>query len=197
MKIRFLAVIAAAVVAAGCASSGSGPAGGVKGDQFEGCECDVYCPCVFSKDATADQCRAIVAWPATEGSFEGSSLAGLSWVGVITKSGKNIDKALGKLEGTMYLPQNATDAQRKAIGDLMTKEMGAAFAPGKMAVKVVPIEVKGSMGHYEVMVGQGGQIVTLKISPLKGSNGQVTAIDNAPSPLALPKEYCAKAEVHK
>ena len=32
----------------------------IKGDELEGCECTSVCPCIFSADATADQCRGIV-----------------------------------------------------------------------------------------------------------------------------------------
>lgn len=192
MKLGFLTVVVAAAFAAGCASSsGSGMAGGVHGTQVEGCECDTYCPCVFSKDATMDQCRGLMAWKASGGGFEGTDLSGVIWAASLTKSGKNIDKALGKLEGVLYLPQNATEAQRKAIGALMKKEMGAAFA--KMDTKVVPIELTGDMGNYDLKIGT---LAHLKISPLKGSNGHVTVIENAPSPLALPKEYCAMADVN-
>lgn len=190
MKIGFVAVAVAAILA-GCASTGSGASGGVKGLQIEGCECNTYCPCVFDQDATADQCRVLLAWRASEGSYNGTSLAGVAWAAAVTKTGKNIKSALGKFEGVLYLPQSATDAQRKAIGDLMNAEMGKAFA--KMEAKVVPIEVKGEKGNYELHVGQVG---TLKISPLKNARGEVTVIENAPSPLALPREHCAKADVN-
>lgn len=193
MKIGFLAVAVAAVFAAGCATSGSGASGGVRGDHVEACECDTYCPCVFSKDATAGECRGIMAWHATEGSFEGTSLAGVTWAASLTKSGKNVEKSLGKLEGVLFLPEKATEAQRKAIGDMMKKDMGAAFA--KMDVKVTSIELKGELGHNELTVGK---MITVKISPLKGVNGKVPVLENCPSPLtaATPKIYCGKADVH-
>ncbi len=191
MKLVSAAVILAAALTAGCATSGSGAAGGVKGLQFEGCECDTYCPCLFDRDATADQCRVLLAWRASEGSFNGTSLAGVSWAAAVTKTGKNIKSALGHFEGVLYLPKSATDAQRDAIGKLMTAEMGKAFA--KMTSQVVPIEIKGENGHYELQVGQVG---TLKISPLKNAKGEVTVIENAPSPLALAREHCAKADVN-
>ncbi len=194
MKLHLMAIALAAAFAAGCASSsggGSGMAGGVHGEQFESCECDTYCPCIFSKDTTYGDCRVLMAWRVGEGSFGGTDLKGVAWAAAVTKSGRNVDKALGKFEGVLYLPESATEAQRKAIGDLMKKEMGAAFA--KREVKTNSISIKGEPGHYELKIGQ---VANLKISPLKGANGQVPVIENAPSPLALPKEYCGKADVH-
>lgn len=196
MAVGVLALLGAVL---GCASSsgtaygGGGQATGylLSGDEFESCECDIYCPCIFSKDASFDQCRALIAWRVTEGSYGKTDLKGVVFAASLTKSGKNIEKTMGKWEGVIFVSDKSSEEQRKAIVEVLKKELGGAFA--KIDVKTVPIEIKGSAGHYEVTVGK---VATLKISPLKGSNGQVPVIENAPSPLALPKTYCAKADVH-
>ncbi|MBI4564098.1 MAG: DUF1326 domain-containing protein [Planctomycetes bacterium] len=168
-----------------------GPAYMIKGQQIEGCECDVYCPCIFQKDATADQCRALMAWKITEGKHGNTDLKGVVFAASVTKSGKNIEKAMGKWEGLIFVSDKSSEEQRKAIADILKREFGGAFA--KLEVRTAPIEIMGGSEQYELKMGQ---IATMKISALKGKNGQVTVIENAPSPLALPKYYCARADVH-
>jgi hypothetical protein len=162
----------------------------VSGDQFEGCECNSVCQCIFSKDATFDQCRGIVAWTVKQGHFGATNLAGMSFAASLTKSGKNLEKSMGHWEGVLFVPQTATPAQKKAIEGLLHAEMGAAFA--KMEVRTAPIHVSGAPGTQELTIGAIGH---LKLSPLHGADGQPTRIIGAPSPIALPVEYCATSAV--
>jgi hypothetical protein len=163
----------------------------VKGEEFEGCECDIYCPCIWSKDASADQCRGILAFRFNEGTYGKTDMKGVVFAVALTKSGKNLEKTLGKWEGVLYLSDKAGEDQNKAAAAILKKEFGEAFA--KLETRKEPIEFKGKPGQYELSIGK---IATLKISALKGSNGQVPCIKNAPSPLAFPEIYCAKADVH-
>jgi hypothetical protein len=162
----------------------------VKGDQFEGCECTSVCPCIFSADATADQCRGLMGWTVKEGKYGTTNLAGLSFAAALTKSGKNLEKSMGSMEGVLFVPESATDAQRKAIEAIARAEVGAAFS--KLDVKTVPIQVTGAPGSQELTVGT---IAHLKVAALKGQNGQVPKIVDAPGALALPVEYCATSEI--
>lgn len=197
MRVIQSAVVAVLVgVALGCASSsGSGSGRGtsylIKGEQVEGCECDVYCPCVFSKDASMNECRGMVGWKVTEGHYAGTDLSGIAFASALTKSGKNMEKAMGKWEGILFLPETASQKQKEAITAILKAEMGPAF--GKLEVKTAAVSVTCEGEHHTVMIGKVG---TLKSTALKGAGGKVTVIENAPSPLALPREYCAKSDVN-
>lgn len=163
----------------------------IRGEQVEACECEVYCPCVFQKDATLDQCRGVIAWRIAEGTYGKTDLKGLQFAAALTKSGKNLEKVLGHWEGVAYVSDKATDDQKKAVQAILESEFGPAF--GKLEVKTSSIAIQGEPGHYDVSIGK---IATVQVSALKGANGQVPVIENAPSPIVLPKLYCARADVH-
>lgn len=184
-------IVSVALVAVLSNSTFSAPGAGIVADQVEGCECDLYCPCVFQKDAVFDDCRVLLGWRVREGKWGETDLTGQVFAASITKSGKNIEKVMGKWEGILFLSEKASDAQKGAIQEMLKRDLGPAFA--KLEIRTSPVEWKGEEGSIELTVGKIG---TLKTSPLKGPNGQVTTIENAPSPIALPKTFCARADVN-
>lgn len=163
----------------------------VTGTQVEGCECKSVCPCAFQGDATEMECRGLLFWNVAEGRYGKIDLKGVMFAAALTKSGKNIEKALGKWEGILYISDKATKEQMKAVEAIVKDQFGPAF--GKLEVKTAPIEIKCAGDHQEAMIGKIG---SLKITGIKGANGKITVIENAPSPLVLPMNYCAKADEH-
>ena len=163
----------------------------LKGDYFEGCECRSVCACVWSEDATFDQCRGISAWRVTEGKYGATDLKGVTFAAAITKSGKSMDKSAGKWEGVVFLPQSATAAQREAVAAILKNEMGSVFA--KMETRTVPVSIQGAAGSQEVTAGTTAH---LRIAALKGANGKVPKIENPTSPLANPVNFLAKSTVN-
>ncbi len=176
---------------AGAAKAPATPAYHLKGDYFEGCECTSVCPCVWSKDATFDQCRGLSAWHVTEGAYGATDLKGLDFAAALTKTGKNVDKSAGKWEGVVFLPQSATAAQREAVAAILKNEMGSAFA--KMETRTAPVSIRGAAGSEELTVGSTAH---LKIAALKGANGKVPRIENPISPLVIPVNYLARSTVN-
>lgn len=161
-----------------------------KGDEFEACSCDIYCPCVWEKDATFEQCRALFGFSVSEGSYGRVDLKGVTFVIAVTKTGKNIVKEMGKWEGVIYVSDNANEGQKKAVVDFLSGKWGKAFA--KIDVKSVLMTVKLSEETKELTMGK---VAKLKISALKGGNGKVPVIENPPFAL-ISKLYCAKSDVH-
>jgi hypothetical protein len=195
MKLIALSLAVATVSILGCASQSSPSAAGkgyhVRVHQFEGCECDSVCPCVFSKDTTRGDCRGLFVWTVREGRSGGVDLAGVKLAAALTKSGANMEKAMGQWTGIIYVGDKATEAQKNAIVDVMKAEMGPAFA--KVEVKTAAIDIKHQDDSHEVTVGKVG---SLKIKGIKGANGQVMILENPPSPIAPPKLWCATSEVN-
>jgi hypothetical protein len=42
----------------------------IEGDYFEGCNCDVICPCIFMADPDEGFCDVIPAWHINRGTFD-------------------------------------------------------------------------------------------------------------------------------
>jgi hypothetical protein len=186
--------LAGLVVAAGLTLAQDKPKGPeylVRGEHIEGCECESVCPCVFTNDTTYGDCRGVITWTVDEGHYGKTDLKGLVFAASLVKSGKNIEKAMGTWEGVIFVPAKGTDEQRTAIVEILKAELGAAFA--KIEVRTEAIDVKTEGDAREVTIGK---VAHLKIAPIKNKDGKPLMIENAPSPLALPKMTCCKAEVN-
>ena len=118
MKSALTLLCAAAALAAGCSSGPSKPArsGGsvyvLKAHEFEGCECDSVCPCLFQKDTSHGDCKVLMAWSVSEGHYQGTNLAGVNFAVAITKSGANMEKNMGKWTGVLYHSDKSSEAQK-------------------------------------------------------------------------------------
>jgi hypothetical protein len=177
----------------GCATTASAPppmakakaSYVLKGDQVEGCECLSVCPCVFAHDVTFNDCRGIMAWNIREGHYGGIGLAGINFALVLTKSGKNVPKTMGKWEGVIYVSSNANPDQRAAVVDILSSNWGKAFS--KVDVKVEPIDFVATGDKREVHIGK---LASLKTEPLKGGDGRTPTIEHASFSL-IPVLHCA------
>ena len=193
----FLVALCAGAFLAGCATATRPSAGvskstgyAVKVHEFEGCECNSVCPCVFSSDTTFGDCRAIVVFT-FNGTHGTTQLRGASCVVVFTWSGKNMEKNMGKWRGVLYTSDKATSAERKAIEELLHTMLGDGFAT--LEPRTAPIQITRQGDVHELKVGK---VAHLRIHAVKGQDGKVTTILNPPSPLAFPVMYCALADVH-
>jgi hypothetical protein len=202
--MKTVIAVAALALLAGCAGndSGGGKTGtadtkgkagayDIRGTQVEACECNSVCPCLFNEDVSYDQCQGWLGMSVSEGSYEGTDLAGTKFVVALVKTGKNIAKDMGHWEGIVWTDEGATEAQRAGIKAILTKEFGPAFA--KIDFRFTKISWMGGDDHFDVKVGTIGEF---KITAMKNADGKVTHVDNAPSPLALPVYNCAKSDMN-
>jgi hypothetical protein len=163
----------------------------VKVHQFEGCECESVCPCVFSKDTTYGECRAILVFT-FDGAYGSTALKDVSCVLVGTKLGKNIEKNIGNWEGVLYVSSTATPEEIAAITDLLHAMVGDAFASLDQRKESIQITRKDDVQELVL-----GKIARLRVHAMKASNGEMTKIVNAPSPVAFREFYCAIADENK
>lgn len=201
---RLIAIVTSmALVGAGLGCQSMGGSGGaevdsektaflLEGDYLEGCECSIYCPCIFSKDASGGDCRAVMGFKIRHGHAGSVDVSGLPFAVSLTKSGPNVDKAIGKLEGVIFVPQKASDAQRVAISDSVKKAFAGVFSRMEVRAASIEVESQGETSSLKV-----GGVATLKVTALKGASGQVPVILNAPSPLAFPKLSYAQADTNQ
>src|SRR5438093_10913454 len=152
----------------------------VNGTYFEACNCAAACPCVFLSAPTEGQCTVLLAWHIDKGSFGNIALNGLN-VGLLAHAPGHMLQTKWKV--ALYLDQNASADQQKALGAIFSGQAGghlAALGPliGEvMGIKTVPIEytatgkqrslriAKFAEVDIEAMEGQGGALVTIENHP--------------------------------
>jgi hypothetical protein len=163
----------------------------VKVHEFEGCECNPVCPCIFSSDTTFGDCRGITVFTFTEGRYGTTVLKDVSCVLVFTWAGKNMEANMGKWKGVLYTSDTGTRVEREAITGLLRVMMGDAFAT--LDQRTAPIRITRHDDLHDLTVGT---VARLHIHGIKGPNGEITKVVNAPSPLAFPVMSCALADVN-
>jgi hypothetical protein len=164
----------------------------VKIHEFEGCECNSVCPCVFSSNTTFGDCRNIVVFTITEGIYGTLRLKDLSFVLVQTWAGQNMEGTMGKWKGVLYTPDQGTPAEHEAITGLSPALIGNnTFAT--LEQRTAPIQVSRHGDIHELTVAA---VAHLRIHGVKGPNGEIAKILNAPAPFAYPVMFCALADLH-
>lgn len=161
----------------------------VKVHEFEGCECNAVCPCVFSSDTTFGDCRGITVFT-FDGDYGKTRLEKVSCVLVFTWAGNNMEDNIGKWKGVLYTSDHGTPAEREAIKGLLQVMMGDAFA--SLEPRTAPIRIRQQEDKHELTVGT---VAVLRIHGVKDQTGELTKILNAPSPLAFPVMFCARTDV--
>ena len=97
----------------------------LKGEYFENCNCEVLCPCVVPgppTDPTEGHCDVGFAFHIQEGDFGGVSLNNLIFVVIAYTPG---NMGAGNWTTAVYIYEKANDAQRKALGRILSGEIGA------------------------------------------------------------------------
>jgi hypothetical protein len=69
------------------ASQVSNTAWMLEGDYFEGCNCDIACPCIFFSDPTEGNCHVTCAWHIQKGNYGNTELNNLNVVALFNTPG--------------------------------------------------------------------------------------------------------------
>jgi hypothetical protein len=116
----------------------------LEGDYFEGCNCDIVCPCVYLLDPDEGDCHVTCAWHIQKGNYENTDLSNLNVVALFNTPG---NMATGpKWKAALYVDERATQEQKDLILKIYSGQAGGFFAVahnfiGEMlGVKSVPIE---------------------------------------------------------
>ena len=59
----------------------------LEGDYFEGCNCDIVCPCVFLSNPTEGNCHVTCAWHIQKGNYGNTDLSNLNVVALFNTPG--------------------------------------------------------------------------------------------------------------
>ncbi|MGA7180403.1 MAG: DUF1326 domain-containing protein [Thiobacillaceae bacterium] len=166
----------------------------VSGTYFEACNCAAACPCVFLSPPTEGECTALIAWHIDQGTSDGVPLNGLN-VAMLTHTPGHMLQTKWKV--ALYLDENASADQQKALGEIFSGQAGGHLATlgpliGEvMGVKAVPIQYSANGKErrlripniaavdIEAMEGQGGSLVTIDHHPFTPVPGQPAVVSTS------------------
>jgi hypothetical protein len=117
----------------------------LEGDYFEGCNCDIVCPCIFKGDPDEGFCNVTAAWHIQKGSYNDKiNFDGLNVVALWHTPGNMLTGP--KWDAALYIDERASKEQTDSLTTIYSGQAGGFFAAasnliGKMlGVKSVPIE---------------------------------------------------------
>ena len=117
----------------------------LQGDYFEGCNCDVICPCIFKGDPDEGYCNLTTAWHIQNGNYDNINVEGLNVVALFHTPGNMLTGPKWKV--ALYIDERATKEQSDALTKMFSGQAGGFFAIvasnfiGEMlGVKSIPIE---------------------------------------------------------
>ena len=147
----------------------------VSGRYWESCSCAPSCPCIFTSDPTEGHCKASIVWHVDEGTSGGIDVSGTSVVVTLVSDG-HMTENLGKFRGVMYLPDTLSTEQQNALGKAFHAQFGAMFG-SMVGPKIVPIEFEHDGNNYSAKIGE---TLDVAIEPIRGPDGSVSSIADAP-----------------
>jgi len=151
----------------------------LKGSLLEACSCGVLCPCWIGEDPDRGTCEAIIAWHFDEGVVRGVDVSGLTLAGVVIIPGNIL---AGNWKVALFVDENATDEQERAILDAYTGKLGGALADLSQLIGEVVTVSRAPILH-ELRDGDGtlkiGDMVSSEMSPYRGPSGQITTLNES------------------
>lgn len=116
----------------------------LEGDYFEGCSCNVVCPCVFLDDPDQGECNVTIAWHINKGNYESTSLDNLNVAALFHTPGNMFTGP--KWKAALYLDERASKSQADALGKIYSGQAG---------------------GFFGVVAGLIGEVVGVRSVPIK------------------------------
>lgn len=158
----------------------------LKGSYFETCNCEAVCPCNFLSPPTEGHCTVLIAWHIEEGGFGPTKLDGLN-VGLVAYASGHMLETKWKV--ALYLDERANEAQREALEQIYSGQVGGLMAKlsefiGEVAgVRSVPIKYRAEGRKRSVTFGT---VATAEIEALIGEDGaSESVIRNPPFNVAV------------
>ena len=150
------------------------------GDLFEGCNCQMICPCHFSfkQRQTELVCQATWAFHFEQGSWGEIDLAGSNVFMVALSPGKTMIE--GNWTALLYIDERATPEQADALSSMFSGDAGGPwprlaqfFTNGKYkAVKLVPMEFTKQDRNFRLKVSD---VAFLEVAAITGADREEVA----------------------
>lgn len=148
----------------------------VQGLMSDACQCNVFCPCEFAEKPTFGHCDDTAIMHIDKGHFADVKLDGLSMV-VVSQSpqGERLVDTAGKLNfARIFVPENTTDEQMKALGEVAGRVMGA-FVTGAARLsedqKIERVKMEMNIEPERHRVSIPG-ILELDVQTMTGGDGE-------------------------
>ena len=150
----------------------------MEGRLLEVCDCRVLCPCWIGEDPDNGTCDSVLAYHFDAGSIDGVDIAGRTFAMVAHIPGNIL---AGNIRAAVYLDEEASAAQEKALLDAYTGKLGGPLAEyAKLIGEIVSVErtaitfdVQGGRGTLKV-----GETSYAELEPYKGPDGATTVLSN-------------------
>ena len=152
----------------------------VSGDLFEGCNCQMICPCHFSfkQRQTELECQATWAFHIEEGSWGAIDLAEANAFVVALSSGKTMNE--GNWTSLLYIDDRTSQEQGDALRAIFSGAAGGPwprltqfFTNGEFkAVKLAPMEFAKEGRKFSLKVHGAAY---LEVAAITGADGQEVA----------------------
>ena len=152
----------------------------VEGELFEGCNCNLLCPChiSFRQPPTNGVCTAIWAAYFEQGRYSDVNLAGLGAVIFVHSPGPTM--ADGDWTSVLYVDSTASDEQTAALWAIFSGQSGGPweilsqfYRDGKLtAVRKVPLDITIDSRSRTV---RASDLVLLEVEAITGADRQGTA----------------------
>jgi hypothetical protein len=157
------------------------------GEYFENCSCDILCPCITSSlggAADYERCQVPLICHVNSGEKDGVSLDGLTFILVVDSPPVMGE---GGWRVAVYIDERADDAQRGALGEILSGEAGGVPAAlggligEQLGVKFVPITYERRNGNYYAEVPG---IMEFEVEPVTNpETGEVLEITGTVHPM--------------
>jgi len=167
----------------------------LNGSYFETCNCNVACPCVFLSPPTEDECTVLVGWHVEKGNYENTKLDGLNVALAVHSPGNMVAT---KWKAALYFDDKATEAQKKALMQIFTGQVGGhpavlvSFVGEVLGAKSVGISYSAN-GKNRTLKIDG--IAEAEIESLNGAGGADVTVSG--HPLAIAPGFPATAAKSK
>jgi len=150
----------------------------LEGRLLEVCNCNVLCPCWIGEDPDNGTCDTIVAWRIDKGTVDGVSVGGNTVAAVAHVPGNILQ---GNWTAAIFVDQNASDEQEKALLKVFTGQAGGPVADlakligTVVSVERAPIKFTVSEGKGEIAIGDDYYAV---LEPYRGTTGAQTTLSD-------------------
>lgn len=156
----------------------------IKGVVYEACAAEGHCPIWLGRD-TSKPCTSFMVLRIDEGHVDDVAIDGIMVVFLADLASNKFEEAmvLGG-EGGIYISDNATDEQRKALEPFLANNVPGTFLVRNVkAVKFVKMDLKveGKEIHFSMPSGE------LKMTLTTGADGTPIRLENAPLSGMLPE----------
>ena len=150
----------------------------LEGRMLEFCSCETICPCFIAETPDNGRCEVTVAWQIDQGTVGDTDVADCTIAVVARIPGKPLD---GDWRAAVYMDDNASEEQEKALLDVFTGKLGGAIADVASLIGEV-VGVERAAIKFEADNGKGslkiGDIADAAIEPFVTSDGAVTTLSN-------------------